>query len=238
MERIKKRLLIFGVPTLCAVAVLVLLVTSKTDDKADLGKIQSVYRAMQDYTSGGDLPNIVTLDGQHQSWRVALYPYMINDHFAVWYDTLQPFDSPKNLLATTKTSAHGSPFGECYYTNTDSLKSTQVRSTLLRVTGVGTLGDGLLSRKIERGVSETILLIEHPKSDVLWTSLEDFHVTAESDAEIELWIRESRRIALFANGDIRQLPRNTTPAEFRAMCMIAEVQPTIIRRSRLLLSGN
>lgn len=238
MERINRSVVVIGVASFAVFVVVGLALTQKNDAYCDLEKLERIYVAIEDLTSSMDLPCVVTIDGQAQSWRVALYPYLINDHFALKYDTKQSFDSLSNLNATQSLSTSGRGFGLCYYTTKGRLPETQVPSTVLRVTGPRTLGVGLSYRRIERGLSNIILLIEDPRSRALWTSHEDFDVTTVSDATIISWLHESRRIALFANGDIRALSVDTTPKEFRDMCNIDGDKSLPIQNTRLLSSRN
>lgn len=200
---------------------------------SDTAKIRNVYRALQDYTSRDDLPSDTLIDGQRQSWRVALYPYLINDHFAANYDYRQPYDAPVNQRAVESLSQYGHPFGASYYTNPGSVPMKNVPTTLLRITGPGTLGDGF-RQPISDGLAESMVLIESPTSTLLWTSTRDFDVSAESDSAITKWLNDSRRIALFGDGSLRELSDQLKPADFRAMCTVAGGEPSRLGMTRVI----
>ena len=115
MDRIVKTLLMACL--LVIIGSLVIYWQTREGTRVRLRKMSSVFSAIQDYTSRRDLPAVVTLDNVEQSWRVALYPYLINDHFAAYYDTTKPFDSSKNLRAVQMKAASGRAFGGCYNTS-------------------------------------------------------------------------------------------------------------------------
>lgn len=166
------------------------------------------------------------------SWRVAIQGFI--DSATVWkmYRMSEPYDSPQNLAASNSVPRQLDPLNteppldpSRNFRIGDDDNANKMRFTeVLRISGSGTLGDGFSHREeIPDGKATTILLVYAPNSDILWTKPCDLEID-ELDScgmRASMWLRDTQRYVLFADGSVWQLSKSTTIEDFRAMCTVA-----------------
>lgn len=234
LTRISNRSFLWALCTLLIVLVTVLVIWPNAHSK-EIGQFEDLYRAHVGYLNQkGTFPAIVMIGTQPQSWRVVMYPWITNDGFLGRYDTSKPFDSVENISAIENRASNGRFFGECY---SSKLRDFQVsrHASILRITGSGTLGiDGRLNPP--DGAKFTILAVECQESTSLWTSTTDFDLSRYTDAELDQWLHNGSRIAIFSNGDIRRFKRSISGTEFRSFCSASGNDAVDLTKTELVKS--
>lgn len=235
MARFQKRWLYAVITMVSFAALLAFSRLDSTDYPTE--KLDRVYAAYLGYFDReGEFPASVVLnDGQPQSWRIAIYPWIINDGFFGSYDLSKPFDSRSNIAVIEMQANNGHFYGECYSTDLKRFQNSK-NATILRIAGSGTLGEKGIQNldNLLDGADKTILAVNSVDATDLWTSCVDFLPEKLSNEQLEKWIKTHCRIALFANGDIRILNPSLSANEFRAMCSKASTDGDFLHKTTLV----
>jgi hypothetical protein len=162
-----------------------------------------------------------------------LYQFVISDGFLGSYAKNEPWYSETNRAVAKMKGENGIAFGSSYFVSDDDKQNSRTR--FLRVSGVGTLGEGVSFEQMRDGMGKTILLVVAEPPGLVWTEPKDFEITENHDSakQIHAFLK-GERIVLFANGDIRILSDETTIPEFRAMCTYQGSEAIDLRNTKLV----
>jgi Protein of unknown function (DUF1559) len=177
-------------------------------NQSNADKLKNILTAFHHFYSQFDhLPSSANRHTKSQpphSWRVAILPLIGYGSLYREYKFEQAWDSPDNLRVASKMP-------ELYR----SANSKSKDSTLFQMLVGGGAFDSSNSppdfARITDGTSNTIALIESDK-EVVWTKPED--VEYSSGGLIPLSVS---RLAGFADGQVRRLPKNLTPTQLHAL---------------------
>ena len=143
-----------------------------------------------------------------------ILPYLDQPALLERYDRSQPWDAPDNaLVVNTVVPEYICP----------SVEGPLVRTNYVRVVGPGTIADPdqiVSFGDITDGLSNTILCVDWPDSEIRWAEPRD--ITVE---EFLAWFRQPKHRrghpfginVLFADGSVRFLPYSTPVETVRAM---------------------
>jgi hypothetical protein len=178
--------------------------------------LHEMWMAMRDYhDENGHFPGAAIRDRNGKpllSWRVALLPYLEGPNLYKQFNLNEPWDSPNNLRLLPQmpetyafpNAPAGVPRGYTFY---------QV------VVGPGTAFEKPRGHKLAEftdGPSETLLVVEAANA-VPWTKPEDLDYDPTLPLPAFGTHFKAGFNALFADGSIRCLPRDTPPATLRAI---------------------
>jgi prepilin-type processing-associated H-X9-DG protein len=156
-----------------------------------------------------------------QSWRVAILPYLEQEHLYRQYDTTQPWNSPKNkALAAMMPSVFRCP-------SDPKGSPTSQETSYVMIVGKGTLGG--LSEEGKRvgtdyvssraGTGTTLLVVEIPGSGIPWMEPRDLTI----DEVIERVKSSSRGghsggvNVVFCDGHVQFIRENVSPETLRRL---------------------
>jgi hypothetical protein len=168
---------------------------------------------------------ISTIDGVSHSWRVDVE---LRQDSGFPYDVTQPWNSPSNVHAAKRSTY-------VPYRTTPGGRVTQ----FFAVAGVGTAypleGNPVRLRDISDGLENTILLLEYPGNEVVWTSPACLNVS-----ELETWVSDcllnaSRPLALFADKQVLRFAEIPTQDVMDALVSISGGEA--ITRDQLIENG-
>lgn len=170
--------------------------------------------------ANGSLPPayIADKDGKPMhSWRVLLLPYLEQKPLYDQYNFNEPWDSPNNLRVAEMMP-------QVFQCPTDP---TMGRTTdYMVIVGKETPFEGAKACRmtdISDGTSNTIMVVEVKNSGVTWTQPKDIDFAASSfvlnkgpDGDIGSH-HASGTVAAMCDGSVRTIPKNTQPADVKAM---------------------
>jgi hypothetical protein len=168
---------------LCAAAGMLIYPLVRPDDKATCeAHLRQIALALQNYDDEhGSFPPAYTLgpDGKPwHSWRVLILPQLGEEKLYKEYRFDEPWDTEHNLtLVNRMPAAFGCPAN----------RNGSGTTPYLAVVGERTVWPGPNTQNLERievnkGASNTILLMEADSSDVVWIEPRDLSVEAASEA--------------------------------------------------------
>ena len=181
-----------------------------------------------------------------QSWRVLVHYTMVSSSFMAHYDLDLPYDSPKNWgaarsvafkLDSGDNNKDGFDPSFVYRLGYGVAREGVHSAQVLRIAGVGTLGEGFRpDEALPDGNNATILMVYAPTSTVVWTQPCDLDIDGSTDCGMPLadWMRQPDRYVLFADGSVRRLAKDTTIHEFVALCTPAGGETVDLTRHALL----
>jgi hypothetical protein len=184
--------------------------------------LRQIGLAMQNYHDVyGSLPPAFVADEQGRpmhSWRVLLLPLLGERELYDEYRFDEPWNGPHNLALAERIP-------EVYRCRWDSGAAPNSTSYCV-VVGAATAFPGansLSSASIRDGTHETILAVEAPESEILWTEPRDlsFDELTADEAGLSKFLREMHGVAahanvIFVDGYSRALDRHG-PEFFKAL---------------------
>lgn len=151
------------------------------------------------------------------SWRVAILPFLGDEALYREFKLDEPWDSVHNKKLIAKMPG--------IYADVKADAKNEGKTYYQVFTGAGTGFDGNKNKAVTdfpAGTSNTVLAAEG-KDAVIWTKPADLAVPAAKDKMPEVGgLFEAGTTVLFADGPVRFLPRETTPAALRAFVIPKE----------------
>ncbi|GEM_PF-3421385 len=179
-----------------------------------VNRLKNLGMALQNHEeSMKKLPQDISLGKPLLSWRVALLPFVEEDHLYRQFKLAEPWDSPSNkqLLETKHLLDRGRNFYASHFFSSDGQKLAGV----VMPRGPGTFwgaGEQRTLKSLKGDPSRTILLIEvDEKHAPIWTEPRDLIVDPANPRQGIGWhwrqglVSERTCFALFADGRIRNI---------------------------------
>ena len=156
------------------------------------------------------------------SWRVAIWPYMFNDHRQPLYKYDEPWNGPSNSKLVTKLAD--------YYRCPSDSTSPKGMTNYVAVVGKSTIWPAprfTTLADVRDGATNTLLVVEISHSDIHWMEPRDLPVE-----ELAEWLKPGHKPQLlghqieggfvaFADGHIEFLSRDVTMQRLQALVTAA-----------------
>lgn len=147
------------------------------------------------------------------SWRVAILPFMDQQALYDQYDFDEPWDGPNNrLLHQTSVPQYRCP---------SDPGPSMIETSYIMVVGENALSDGpgqVDLRKIEDGISNTIMIVELAASGIHWMEPRDLDVE-QLVAVLGSGHADIVNVAM-CDGSVRPIAESIDPEVLEAMCTI------------------
>lgn len=155
------------------------------------------------------------------SWRVLLLPFIEGGTLADQYDFSQPWDSPHNMKLL--------PHRPAVYELRSNEGASPTTTNYVAIVGEGTMwpyGDSVSTQQISDGLSQTIMVAENLGANIPWTAprdleLETMELSLAAESPRGISSRYDPPAVAMADGAVRTLPMNLTPAALQALISIA-----------------
>jgi RNA polymerase sigma factor (sigma-70 family) len=192
-------------------------IKAATDRMRSQNNLKQIALAMHNYlaTSGDRFPAhaIYSKDGKPLlSWRVAILPFIEEDHLYKQFKLDEPWDSEHNKKLLARMPK--------VYAPVNDRKTKEPNMTFYQVVvGTGTVfspqGKGMRIVEITDGTSNTLLVAEAAEA-VPWTKPEDLSFNGKTPPKVGGLFDDIFNVAL-CDGSVRSLPKKVDPEMFKAL---------------------